>query len=326
MWSKVLVLPLDHFCPSSRFKNLCVYAMPYHRNVGYGSYRRRFLSAAVGAAGAAAGRKVVSMAKRAGGYIRRRFKRSAPAVRRRYSRRTSRKFLRSMKIGPNRVVTCVHRGSVKIHQTVTPTFVGNVCKWDLSSPRSPADTGDTAWDTTATGFNHMCSMYHQWRVLGSKLRVTIRPAKVITLGSGTSGTTTNATWNAPSIKLGLMQIDAMGPWPITDWLSAKMLDFPVTTWNPSLEEGGRRSVTLVSKYSPSKWSGVKPGETFDSYNGTPTTEPSKYVHAHLWMQSSDKETTCNLSDWEVSWELEFRVKFWDFHAIESDMTQGVRPS
>ena len=120
-------------------------------------------------------------------------------------RRHSRKFLRSIGLRQNKICTLVHRGNAT-RQGPTTAAIFDIGYWTMNNPHHPTDSQlGATWDSTATGFNHMASLYEKFMVIGARLRVTIRNPQVMNLAAATSGTTiTGAALSTIPMKIGLL--------------------------------------------------------------------------------------------------------------------------
>lgn len=303
--------------------------------VRQGRYTRayhRVVPAAAGAALAGA-RQGYYMAKAAASKWRKNFRNWRGKSRRSLKRRSwrrSKRFLRSMGVTPVRICTCVFRGEVtKTLSSVASTPL-DVCYFSMNDCRDPAKSDSnltSTWRKTATGFKHMATMYGSWRVIGSIARIRLRPSRLANVAAATSGTSTNTYYNSQSHKVGVVMSKLTSyANEFSQWDEAIMRDDPVKTYTPVVNDP-RRGVRFTIKFSPGKWAGRHRGETSDAYEvGNLTISPSIQANACLWFQVADKATAPIITTWEVSWEIQYRVKFFDFNAVESDMIQETVPS
>jgi len=199
----------------------------------------------------------------------------------------------------------------------------------MNDARDPAQTDanlNATWHKTSTGFTHMAGMYKKWQVLGSIIHVTMRPAVDFNLQAGASGTSTYTTRSHIPIKVGLTLVDndTNTTGEFTAWDAAAMRDDPIKTYVYGNDV--QKAVHLTHRYSMAKWNGLRRGETLQTDPGTLTTSPTITTNAILWLQAADKAWSVLNTTWDVSWKVEYRVKFWDFTVQETDMLQGPLPT
>lgn len=295
----------------------------YHRAIGAG----------VGAAAAAA-RSGYYMAKRALSRLKKRWNRrkSRGGVVRRLSRRHNRKFLRSMNMTPNRVCTLVYRGSV-IRNGPSNGNLAQLCYFDMCDARDPGasepsnDTNLTAlWGKTATGFNHMATMYRKCRTLGSVGYFSVRASKVFNVQATSSGTSTyGAGINAVPLKVGVLMTQGHSLSDFGSWDEAALRDDPIKTFKYRFD-APLNSCHFVVKFSPRKFFGSGPQTVATDVSLSDQWYSLKYspsgnANAIIWMQTADKVSIPTIIAWEVSWCIKYRVLFVDFEQSEADMAQ-----
>jgi len=250
---------------------------------------------------------------------------------RRMNRRTKVKFLRSVGMSQNRVVTCVHRGCTALPVT-SNTALQTLCFWQLNNPRlctkNDANLG-AAWAKTATGFNHMMGLYAKWRCLGSVAYITLRPQRVKNVAAVTGGTSTNTYYNAGGIKVGLTKgPNESASGLFTEWTQAALRPDQIKTLHPTFAKEPPDGVHFVVRFAPPKDLGIQYSAYSSDYNSycSKSENPSQIVNAFLWLQAADIATALVTTNYEVSWVIKFKTAFYDMNFIEDDMYQGTVPS
>jgi len=238
------------------------------------------------------------------------------------------RFLHSMKLHENKVTTHIYRAAFR--KTLDEiSGMSPLVRINMADPRRPAGAGNTAanipenWDLTSTGFVFMGKQYKNFRVLGAKAVVTLRPAGTI---NDTNQVAKPTLYTIPLRAGGILSESTAVSDEFTQWNHAALRNEGVKRFTYSLHDP-LKVLSLVVKYSPAKWAGLKKGETpqGDEYVGDLTHSPTETPYALFWCQIEDMLTEPPQGNWLVSVKVMYKVRWIDFTQLDEDMFQQVIP-
>lgn len=230
-------------------------------------------------------------------------------------------------LGASKLVRMRHWGSVSFNDGRTDNQV-LMSHWychlnDVYVPVPATELPAGKFDTTMAGWEYFNKFYSCAAVLGSKLKISVRPCmhinpNHIALTSGTGETSFGSSEDAQSIRIGILKSDHTtvasagysGGWDevcMDPLCKSKVITLPIT-------EATRKWYTFTVKYSPKRFWGLN-ARTEEDLQQRGATSPTKKAACIFWTQPNDQYHGRGMIYWEVKWSIQALVRWSEFKSL-----------
>lgn len=230
--------------------------------------------------------------------------------RRRLSTKLGRNF--GYGVGNEKVVKCKYTGVVNYSYPAnvsTMNTMGNSSIIFLNSPYDPDYSSTGTFNLSSAGYKLWSKLFSNYVVLGAKVIYTLRLKKPFVYTSSTT-TATQVNSGNRAFKWGVKIDDDASISGYTNW--QEIWSDP---WNKSRTLGpqpvfGSRSSTIVQKFSPRKFFGIKDVRDDDIAGAGVGSNPTRPAYSIPWIQPLDQvDSDGNAVDFQLEITLYQTVLF-----------------